>query len=185
MRQERYAEVKKARDAQRTQESTIRHRRGRESRGSLFAMDDNPQRRGRLLEEVLNRLFKVVGIHVQDDFRRVSETGQGVVEQIDGIIELRGKLYLVEMKWLNKPVDVGDVSHHLVRVFGRSSTGGIFISYSGYTKPAIDLCRESLNKADCTLHTGRVRSHVRERNQPRGVPASQNTGGDSSQTAAF
>ena len=158
MRQERYAEVKKARDAQRTQESTIRHRREimegiKRDFYSLFAMDDNPQRRGRLLEEVLNRLFKVVGIHVQDDFRRVSETGQGVVEQIDGIIELRGKLYLVEMKWLNKPVDVGDVSHHLVRVFGRSSTGGIFISYSGYTKPAIDLCRESLNKADIVLCT--------------------------------
>lgn len=155
MRQERDAEVKKAREAKRVQEEAVRRQRKaiEEIKGdfySLFSMD-NPQKRGRLLEDVLNRLFKVMGIHVRDDFRRVAEQGRGVVEQIDGVVELRGKFYLVEMKWLNEPVDVGDVSHHLVRVFGRSSTGGIFISYNGYTEPAIALCQENLSKADIVL----------------------------------
>jgi restriction system protein len=56
--------------------------------GSLFAQSD-PHKRGKALEGVLNRLFKAGGISVRDAFvLRVD--GEGVVEQVDGVIELGG-----------------------------------------------------------------------------------------------
>ena len=118
----------------------------------LFSIE-NAQERGRLLEGVLNRLFRESGILVRDAFSRVSEPGHGVGEQIDGVVEIAGEIYLVEMKWLKDPVGVSEVSQHLVRVFNRSASRGIFISYSGYTAQAIDVCKESLSKAVVVLGT--------------------------------
>ena len=114
---------------------------------------DNPQERGLLLETVLNRLFDASGILIRESFRRTSEIGQGTIEQVDGVIEMDGHIYLVEMKWLKEPVGRGDVSEHLVRVFNRSAGRGIFISYSGYTAPAIETCKESLSKMVVVLCT--------------------------------
>jgi len=48
------------------------------------------------------------------------------------------------MKWWNEPLGVGDVSQHLVRIYGRGQARGIFISASGYTEPARTTCKESL-----------------------------------------
>ena len=148
--QERDAEVRKTREAQRMQAEALRQRREimtsiRHDLYQLIPMDSAPQKRGQLLEGVLNRLFKAAGILVREDFRRVPEQGQGVIEQIDGVIELDGHIYLVEMKWLKEPVSVGHISEHLVRVFNRSASRGIFISYSEYTTPAINVCKESLS----------------------------------------
>lgn len=149
MKLERDAEVRIHREAQRNRDEEVRQRRQllediRQELFSLFTMNDAHER-GRLLEKVLNRLFKASGILLREEFRRVSDK-VGVVEQIDGIIELRGRIYLVEMKWLKEPVGKGDVSEHLVRVFNRSAVGGIFISYSEYTAPAIETCKESLSQ---------------------------------------
>ena len=66
---------------------------------SLFGMGDQPQVRGKLLETVLNDLFKAYGIHVREDFRRKAPDSAVVLEQIDGVIELEGIVHLVEMKW--------------------------------------------------------------------------------------
>lgn len=49
---------------------------------ALFGMDDRPQERGRLLEAILNDLFRVYGIHVREDFRRKDHDTNIVVEQI-------------------------------------------------------------------------------------------------------
>ncbi len=65
-------------------------------------------------------------------------------EQIDGVVEIDGHLFLVEAKWLAEPVDVDAVSRHLVRTFGRANTGALFISASGYTPAAIAECRRAL-----------------------------------------
>jgi hypothetical protein len=51
------------------------------------------------------------------------------------------------MKWWFQPLGVGEVSHHLVRVFNRNAARGILISQSGFTEPAITTCRESLAKS--------------------------------------
>ena len=79
--------------------------------------------------------------------------GQGTIEQVDGAIELDGNIYLVEMKWLRDPVGKADVAEHLVRVFNRSASRAILISYSGYTAPATETCRESLSKMVIVLCT--------------------------------
>jgi len=111
---------------------------------SLFGMDDRPHERGKLLEAVLNDLFKAYGIHVREDFRRKAPDSSVVLEQIDGVIELDGAIHLVEMKWLNSPVGVGEFLPHLSRLFLRANAHGIFISSSGYTEPVVKECTTAL-----------------------------------------
>lgn len=113
--------------------------------GSLFGETD-AHKRGKALERVLNKLFKADGVSVREGFvLRVD--GAGVVEQVDGVIELGGDLYLVEVKWWKDALGPGDVAQHLVRVFNRGHARGVFISASGYTPAAILSCKESLTRA--------------------------------------
>ncbi|MFB2762755.1 restriction endonuclease [Marinobacter shengliensis] len=113
---------------------------------ALFTMDDRPQERGKLLEGVLNDLFKAYDIHVREDFRRKDPDTGVVVEQIDGVIELGGKIHLVEMKWLNSPVGVGEFFPHLSRLFLRGDASGIFISSSNFTQAVITECASALSQ---------------------------------------
>lgn len=59
--------------------------------------ETNAHKRGKTLEGIMNRLFQINKISVREAFT-VRIDGQGVMEQIDGVIELEGQLYLVEMK---------------------------------------------------------------------------------------
>ena len=157
MRQERESELRKNLEGKHRETEALKRRQEnlesiRKDFSRLFAMDD-AHKRGQLLEGVLNRLFEAEGILVRESLRRIAEPGHGVIEQIDGVIELNGDIYLVEMKWLAVPVGVPDVSQHLVRVFNRSASRGIFVSYSEYTTPAIDTCKESLSKMVVVLCT--------------------------------
>ena len=52
---------------------------------------------------------------------------------------------IVEMKWWNEPLGVSEVSPHLVRVYNRGQVGGIIISASDYTEPAITVCKDALH----------------------------------------
>lgn len=118
----------------------------------LFTFEGRSSDRGTLLESVLNRLFKNAGILVRESFKRVSDVTGRVLEQIDGVVELDGHVYLVEMKWLSTDnVDVNDVSRHLVRVHGRPSVGGIFISHTPFTEAALETCKEALRERVVTL----------------------------------
>ncbi|MGQ9449832.1 restriction endonuclease [Xanthomonas citri] len=112
---------------------------------TLFAMDDKPQERGKVLEAVLNDLFKVYDVLVREDFRRKAPDTGTVLEQINGVIELDGTLHLVEMKWLNVPVGMGEFSPHLSRLFMRANAHGIFIATNGYTESVLTECRNALN----------------------------------------
>lgn len=109
------------------------------------------QKRGKKLESVLNRLFKASEILVQEAFTLCGSDGEGIVEQIDGVIELDGSFYLVEMKWWNKVLGMSEVSQHLVRIYNRGHARGIFISTSDYSEPAISICRDSLTKTTVVL----------------------------------
>ncbi len=113
---------------------------------TLFMMDDKPQERGKLLEGVLNDLFKAYGIHVCEDFRRKDPDSAVVVEQIDGVIELDGTIHLVEMKWLNSAIGMGEFSPHISRLFIRSNASGIFIAANGYASTVVSECRNLLNQ---------------------------------------
>ena len=67
----------------------------------LFGASLTAQERGKKLETALNNLFDAYGILVQKAFHLVGDGGEGIVEQIDGVIELKGDLYFVEMKWFH------------------------------------------------------------------------------------
>jgi len=114
---------------------------------SLFGMPDaQRQKRGKLLEGILNRIFKADDILIREAFELVGQENEGVIEQIDGVVEIDGYIYLVEMKWWKEPLGTADVSPHLVKVFNRGQAGGILISNSGYTQPAITTCKEALSQ---------------------------------------
>src|SRR5262249_47196458 len=58
-----------------------------------------------------------------------------------------------EMKWKKEPLGPGDVAQHLVRVFSREGSVGLFISASPYTAGAIQSCRDSLGQLTVVLCT--------------------------------
>jgi restriction endonuclease Mrr len=145
MKQERDAEKEREASRQRAAQIAIAEKRRKIEEvsrrlGALFGMEDKPQVRGKLLEGVLNDLFRAFGILGREDFQRREPDSPVVLEQIDGIIELEGTIHLVEMKWLKNPVGVAEFGQHLVRVFGRANASGIFISTSGFTAPVVTQC---------------------------------------------
>ena len=121
----------------------------RQIKDDLFGLFGLPssdsKKRGKNLEGILNRLFKAYNILIREAFE-VVEYGHGVITQIDGVVEINGYPYLVEMKWWKKPIGKAEVSPHLVNIFNRGHAGGIFISASGYTDPAILVCKEALSQ---------------------------------------
>lgn len=145
---QRRAELEKKRQLENQQRAALD-----EVKKNLFALfkEQNPQKRGKATEKVLNELFKCSGILVREAFVSRGFDGEGVTEQIDGVVEIDGDLYLVEMKWWESPIGVPEVSQHLVRVFSRGQARCIFISASDYTEPAITTCRESLRQVVVVL----------------------------------
>ena len=113
---------------------------------ALFSLESQPHKRGKHLEAVMNALFEAYGILVREDFKRVDPEGSGVIEQVDGVIEFSGHIYLVEMKWLKEPIGVDKISQHLVRVYGRPDVRGLFIASDGYADTTIAKCREALGQ---------------------------------------
>ena len=147
--QEREREREQARRGREAEQNALREQRERVNlvKRELFALfsESDAHRRGKALEGVLNRLFGAYGILVRESFAlRLGNTG--VVEQIDGAIELQGHLYIVEMKWWNAPLGPGETAQHLVRVFSRDGARGLFISATGYTAAAIEQYREALRQ---------------------------------------
>ncbi len=112
---------------------------------ALFA-EPNPQKRGKDLENILNELFMIFGIGVRGSFSLKGTDGEGITEQVDGVIELNSDIYFVEMKWLAKPVGKAEIAEHLSRIFFREETRALVISASGFTDPAISICKEALQK---------------------------------------
>ena len=148
LQEQRDQELKRHRDAKRaaTAKREAQRSRREEIKATLFALfgEQNPHRRGKALEGVLNRLFESEKILLRDAFEvRDDDTG-GTIEQIDGAVELDGRVYLVEMKWWNQPLGRGEVASHLVRIYGRGDVGGILISNSPYHPSAVADCKDAL-----------------------------------------
>jgi restriction system protein len=132
----------------RAAEHTKREAAREEIKRDLFALfaESNPWRRGKQLEAVLNRLFAHYAVLVREAFVLRGDPGTGIVEQIDGVIELDGHLYLVEIKWHGKALGVPEVSQHLVRVFTRGDVRAVIISDSEFSEGAIQQCRDDLSQ---------------------------------------
>lgn len=119
---------------------------------ALFGESDH-RKRGIALEGILNRLFQAFGILIQESFTLTGDEGEGIVEQIDGVIELDGHLYFVEMKWWDKPVGVTEIAHHMMRVFLRTEARALIVSASDFTAPAVSQSKEALSQKVVTLCT--------------------------------
>lgn len=155
MAQEREREAEERRAAARVRADELAQKRAgveaieRELRA--LHLEADPQKRGKALEGILNRLFTAEGISVREAFTVVGDRGEGVVEQIDGVVELDSKLYLVEMKWHSEPLGAADISHAIVRTFARNDCGLIVISNSRFTDPSISICRDALRQRTIVL----------------------------------
>ena len=117
-----------------------------EIRERLFALfgETNAWKRGKALEGVLNDLCRAHGNLVREAFTLRGRPGEGIVEQIDGVISLDGQIYLVELKWHESKLGHETIAQHWSRVATRDGARGLFISASGYTPAAIAQTRDGL-----------------------------------------
>lgn len=117
---------------------------------SLFG-ESNPYRRGKSVEGVLNRYFKYSDILISEAITLKGNHSEGIVEQIDGAVQINGQLFLVEMKWEQSTLGREKVASHIVRVYSRNMAGAIFISYSDYSEAAILDCKDALKDKTIVL----------------------------------
>ncbi|MEP3639039.1 MAG: restriction endonuclease [Paracoccaceae bacterium] len=86
-----------------------------------------PHSRGYEFEKFLKDLFNVFRLSARDPFKIVGE-------QIDGSFELEGETYLLEAKWLNKKVGVGEFGAFHSKLDQKASWArGLFVSFGGFT----------------------------------------------------
>lgn len=88
----------------------------------------NNQKRGFSFEKFLNSLFTLFDLEPKQSFRIVGE-------QIDGAFTFDGNDFLLEAKWQEKPVDLGDLYKFGGKIEGRLKlTLGLAVSINGFTK---------------------------------------------------
>lgn len=116
----------------------------------LFALE-NPQKRGKALEQVLNNLFSFFKIGVHEAFCIYDNDSKKCYEQIDGIVEIGSNISLVEMKWEKDRIGAEPIGRFVGRVFIRAGVEGIFISYSGFTETGVKTANEALSSKIITL----------------------------------
>jgi len=107
-----------------------------------LARSTDVQRRGYLLQDLLNRTFGLHAIPVVASFTR-NEGG----EQIDGAFKLEGWHYIVECRWRKKLSDIRELdglSGQIARS-GRQ-TMGVFLSINGWSNNVVPLLKQNPNK---------------------------------------
>lgn len=105
--------------------------------------DENPQKRGFLLQDLLNRLFQIYEIPVIRSFTR-----NDGAEQIDGAFKLDGWHYLLECRWRKKLADTRELdglSGQVARS-GRQ-TMGLFLSINGWSSHVPELLKQNPDKS--------------------------------------
>jgi len=112
---------------------------------ALFIMND-PRERGLALEKVLNRLFHFYKISVRESFSIHDEVTGKCYEQIDGVIELKSTLFLIEMKWEKEKIGIDKIARFMTRLYSRNGVDGIMISSSGFSESGFDCVDKNLNQ---------------------------------------
>lgn len=161
-----FTRMKQERDLERQARSSMLQNAARQKKEQLQRIEDakravyalfNPEMKGRVrgkkLESALNDLFDAFGIGVRKAFHLAGEHNEGIVEQVDGVVEVDAHVYLVEVTWYSAPVGKAKISQHLVRLMGRAEARGIFFSASEYTKAAVAAARECLQHKVVVLAT--------------------------------
>jgi len=139
----------------RLEQLRLKRQKRQNLRSELIALyqESDTQKRGKQLEGILNRFFESEGILIRESFTITGNNKEGIIQQIDGAIEVNSHLYLVEMKWWKESLGAGDVAQHVMRLFERTDVRGIFISASGYTEAAIINIQKALNQKIIVLCT--------------------------------
>jgi len=108
-----------------------------------MAHSTDVHRRGYLLQDVLNDLFKLHNIPTTPSFAR-NEGG----EQIDGAFKFDGWHYLAECKWAQKLSNTAELDALGGKV-GRSGkqTMGLFLSIEGWSAHVPNLLKQNPNKS--------------------------------------
>ena len=118
--------------------------------GLLIAMfdelarpDQDAQKRGYRLQDLLNRLFDAFEIPVHRSFTR----NEGA-EQIDGSFQIDGWYYLTECRWRQEPSDTRELDGFLglISRSGRQSMG-LFLSINGWSENVPRLLKQNTQKA--------------------------------------
>jgi hypothetical protein len=114
----------------------------------LMMFDDltvspDPQRRGFLLQDLLNRVFDLYEIPVVGSFTRNAGG-----EQVDGAFKLDGWHYLVECRWREKLADIRAVDGLLGQI-SRSGkqTMGVYLSINGWSENVPALLKQNAEKS--------------------------------------
>lgn len=108
-----------------------------------LSCDKDHQRRGFLLQDLLNRLFRLHEITVFGSFTR----NQGG-EQIDGAFILGSWHYLVECRWRDKVADIRQLDGLLGQVErSGKQTSGLFLSMNGWSENVAPLLKQNPNKS--------------------------------------
>lgn len=93
-----------------------------------LVVEPNAQKRGFAFEKFLNSLFVLFDLEPKESFRIVGE-------QIDGSFTFDGNDFLMEAKWQEKPIDLGDLYKFGGKIEGRLKlTLGLAVSINGFTQ---------------------------------------------------
>ena len=95
-----------------------------------FRVSDPAERRA-ILGTVLPRLFTCHDIPTRQ------ATAAPPVDDAAVLIEFDGGLFLVELRWSDRPLDFRQLAPHLVTLYGCPDLRGLLISSSGFTDQAI------------------------------------------------
>lgn len=107
---------------------------------TLATREDEAQRRGYDLEDLLGRLFKLHDVSYQPAFRK------GTVEQTDGFFTFNSFQYLVEARWRKAPPDLSALTAFSGKVRRKiDSTRGLFVAVAGYRPEVLDEASDLLN----------------------------------------
>jgi hypothetical protein len=107
------------------------------------AADGDPQQRGYLLQDMLNRLFDLHGIPIVRPFTRNSGA-----EQIDGAFEMDGWHYIVECRWRVKLANIRELDGlygQIVR--SGKQTMGLFLSINGWSDNVVPVMKQNPDKS--------------------------------------
>jgi len=109
---------------------------------NLVDRNTDEQRRGYLLQDLLNQVFTLYDIPVVKSFFR----NEGA-EQIDGAFTIEGWHYIVECRWRKKLSDIRELDGLLGQI-GRSGkqTMGLFLSINGWSDNVPLLLKQNPDK---------------------------------------
>lgn len=92
-----------------------------------LVMEQNAQKRGFAFEKFLNSLFMLFDLEPKESFRITGE-------QIDGAFTFDGNDFLLEAKWQEKPIDLGELYKFGGKIEGKFKlTLGLAVSINGFT----------------------------------------------------